>query len=101
MNKKIIFLLVTLIMLATTVFGATADVQLNGNIIDFTDSEGNKVDAQIINNRTLVPLRKIFEELGCNVEWEQDTLSPPTPDIQKQLKDPPPFFLRISQNLFP
>ena len=73
MNKKIIFILITLLMLATSVFAATANVQLNGSIIDFTDNEGNKVEAQIINNRTLVPLRKIFEELGCNVEWEATT----------------------------
>lgn len=74
MKKKISFLLVVLIMLfASTCFAVTANVQLNGKIIDFTDDNGNKVDAQIINNRTLVPLRKIFEELGCIVEWENET----------------------------
>lgn len=74
MKKKISFLVGMLVMLLTsTCFAVTADVQLNGKIIDFTDNEGNKVDAQIINNRTLVPLRKIFEELGCVVEWEQET----------------------------
>lgn len=73
MNKKIIFLVMILLLFTSVCFAATADVQLNGSIIDFTDKDGEKVDAQIINNRTLVPLRKIFEELGCNVEWEQET----------------------------
>lgn len=74
MKKKISFLFVILVMLLiSSCFAVTADVQLNGKIIDFTDNEENKVDAQIINNRTLVPLRKIFEELGCIVEWDNET----------------------------
>lgn len=44
-------------------------VQLNGEVIDFTDEKGNKVDPQIINERTMVPMRKIFEVLGADVEW--------------------------------
>lgn len=73
--KRLFSILVVMVtvLLATTCFATTADVQLNGKIIDFTDDNGNKVEAQIINNRTLVPLRKIFEELGCTVEWEQET----------------------------
>lgn len=48
-------------------------VQLNGENIDFTDAEGNVVNPQIINNRTMVPMRKIFETLGAEVEWDGDT----------------------------
>lgn len=55
------------------VLAATAEVQINGEIVDFTDSEGNKVDAQIINSRTMVPLRKIFELFGCEIEWDGET----------------------------
>lgn len=42
-------------------------VILNGTKIDFD------VQPQIINGRTLVPMRKIFEELGAVVDWEDST----------------------------
>lgn len=73
MNKKIILLILLLIFCTTTTLAATANVQISGDVIDFTDSDGNKVDAQIINSRTMVPLRKIFEILGCNIEWDGTT----------------------------
>lgn len=78
--KKFIKLILVVSILTTlfifnNVFAANVDVQLNGEIIDFTDSEGNKVNAQIINDRTMVPLRKIFEELGCEIIWNADTRS--------------------------
>ncbi len=47
-------------------------VQLNGEFVDFTDENGNKVEPQIINNRTMVPMRKIFEVFGGKVEWYQE-----------------------------
>lgn len=42
-------------------------VQLNGENISF------EVAPQIVNNRTLVPMRTIFEKLGANVEWDGQT----------------------------
>lgn len=59
-------------------------VQLNGEYIDFTDSEGNKVDPQIINDRTMVPMRKIFEVFGANVEWfpEDRSIKATTADLE-------------------
>ena len=74
--KKIIITLatiLTLLLIGTTTFASNVYVQLNGEIIDFTDSNGNRVDAQIVNNRTMVPLRKIFELLGATVEWDNST----------------------------
>lgn len=50
-------------------------VQLNGEFIDFTDENGQRVDPQIINNRTMVPMRKIFEAFGASVEWINETRS--------------------------
>lgn len=73
MNKKIFLLLVMLLLICTTTLAATVKVQINGNIIDFTDSNGAKVDPQIINSRTMVPLRKIFELLDCTIEWDDNT----------------------------
>ena len=73
MNKKIFLILAVLLLVCTSAFAATAKVQINGSVIDFTDSNGAKVDAQIINSRTMVPLRKIFEVLNCTVDWDGDT----------------------------
>lgn len=42
-------------------------VLLNGNILSFD------VPPQIINDRTMVPMRTIFEALGAQVDWNQDT----------------------------
>jgi len=42
-------------------------VLLNGKELEFD------VSPQIIGDRTMVPMRKIFEELGAKVEWEEET----------------------------
>ncbi len=46
----------------------TIKVMLNGAAIDFAD-----VAPQIINDRTMVPLRAIFEALGAEVAWDDAT----------------------------
>ena len=61
--KKIFILFVMLFSLTSFVYAADVNVQINGKIIDFTDSYG-KVNARIINERTMVPFRKVFNELG-------------------------------------
>ena len=48
-------------------------VLVNDQVIDFTDENGNVVEPKIINSRTMVPMRKIFEVFGANVEWEGTT----------------------------
>ncbi len=48
-------------------------VQLNGAYINFTDSEGNVSNPKILNNRTMVPMRKIFETLNAQVSWDEAT----------------------------
>ena len=42
-------------------------VKLDGKTLSFD------VPPQIINDRTMVPLRAIFEALGAEVEWENET----------------------------
>ena len=72
--KACILVMVCVISLAfSSVYAVEAEVQINGEIIDFTDAAGNKVNAQLINSRTMVPLRKIFEVLGCDILWDNDT----------------------------
>ena len=48
-------------------------VQLNGNILNFKDAQGNTSNPKIINNRTMVPMRKIFEAFNASVDWNEDT----------------------------
>ena len=71
--KKIIHLLLTIIILLNSIcviVNANDDitVKLNGQKIYF--------DQQPIirNNRTLVPMRAIFEAMGCEVEWDDGVI---------------------------
>lgn len=74
MKKNIIcFLIFSLTIISSIIYAATPEVQLNGEILDFTDANGNISNPQIINNRTMVPLRKIFEVLGCTIDWNGET----------------------------
>ncbi len=73
-SKKLLSLLLSMALTATTLAGtlsvaANSDitVTLNGVAIEFD------VPPQIINGRTMVPLRKIFEEIGALVKWDGDT----------------------------
>ena len=72
--KKFISLFIVFIMLFSTVAfadeeitGETASVVLNGEKIEFD------VNPMIINDRTMVPMRKIFEKLGAQVEWVEQS----------------------------
>ena len=69
--KKIIstLLIITLILsLNISVFANDEiTVKLNGSEISFD------VPPQLINNRTMVPLRAIFEALGATVDWNNET----------------------------
>ena len=71
--KRILGILIAVMMvvtLAATFVGAQQEitVKLNGENIDFAD-----VKPQIINSRTMVPLRAIFEALGASVDWDDAT----------------------------
>jgi hypothetical protein len=46
----------------------TITVAIDGRTLDF-----NGVEPQIVNGCTMVPMRAIFEELGCVMEWNADT----------------------------
>lgn len=71
--KKIILVCMLILVMSTSVFAADVNVQINGENVNFTDSNGQTVNAQIINSRTMVPMRKIFEVLGAEVEWDGET----------------------------
>lgn len=70
--KRIFGILIAVMMVITltaTIVGAQQEisVKVNGEKVDFD------VKPQIINSRTMVPLRAIFEALGANVEWDDAT----------------------------
>ena len=57
-----------ILSLSNTAFAnENVTVQLNGEVLEFD------VQPQIINGRTLVPMRVIFENLGAAVEWDDNT----------------------------
>ncbi len=71
MKKFIALLLVciSLMAVATGVAAATSTkVYVNGEEVFFPDTK-----PMLIEGRTLVPLRAVFEKLGADVEWDQDT----------------------------
>lgn len=61
-------------------------VILNGEYVDFTDELGNVVEPQLINDRTMVPMRKIFEVFGANVQWDGETETVTAVTEEKVLK---------------
>lgn len=65
MKKIISLLLILAAFLSFTAAYAENNVTVNlcGKVLEFD------VQPTIINDRTMVPMRKIFEELGANVEW--------------------------------
>ena len=71
--KKILSVILALSLAAGLLIGATSvsadeiTVELDGNPIEFD------VKPEIIDGRTMVPLRKIFEEIGALVKWDNDT----------------------------
>ena len=73
MKKSILFIAtLILIMLSSIVLASqeVIEVKLNDKYIDFTDEQGRRVDPELINDRTMVPMRKIFETLGADIEWD-------------------------------
>lgn len=72
-SRKIIATALALSVMLTLFFGVRSisakdvTVVLDGKEIEFD------VEPRIIDGRTMVPLRKIFEEIGAKVKWDGDT----------------------------
>ncbi len=65
MKKKILVLTLILLLLAGTVYAAeNIKVIVNGREVQ------SDVPAQVINGRTMVPLRAVSESLGADVQWD-------------------------------
>lgn len=69
--KKLLSFILVAVMLSVACFAADdVTVKLNGEVVDCA-AYGQA--ATIVDGRTLVPLRAIFEALGATVEWDQGT----------------------------
>ena len=70
-HSRVGSVILIMIMLLSTFIPVSANneigVYLNGTRLEFD------VPPQIIDGRTLVPMRKIFESLGAVVSWDSDT----------------------------
>ena len=65
--------------------GILSGILILGGISSFADENVNvklndellvfDTQPQIINDRTLVPMRKIFEEIGAQVQWDDGTVN--------------------------
>lgn len=67
---SVIFIVSLIVFASTNVFAASQNdisVTVDGYTVEFD------VEPTIINGRTMVPLRAIFEALGASVEWEPST----------------------------
>lgn len=69
-KKLTAFSLAAVFFCSVSAFGAEAYVKLNGKEINFEDQK-----AEIINGRTLVPLRGVFDNMGFKVSWNEETRS--------------------------
>lgn len=71
MKKVLLMFVVTLLSFTSVYVSVMADenidVILDGSVLEFD------VPAQVINERTMVPVRKIFESMGATVEWDNET----------------------------
>ena len=65
MRKAIFTILFTMAMSCAANAATTANITVNGSPIDS--------DAVIVDGRTLVPVRGVFEKLGFTVEWTNET----------------------------
>lgn len=76
MKKFLIGLGCCFIMIFSVCYASDVQVQVNGDVLNFADSNGNVVNPQIINDRTMVPFRKIFNSLNVadeNITWIAET----------------------------
>ena len=73
MKKFLCMALTVVLLLSVTVMPAFADdrtvsVNLKGEALVFPDTQ-----PQLVNGRTMVPMRFIFEALGTSIYWEDAT----------------------------
>ena len=66
--KKLTATLLSVFALSQACYAQDVQVSLNGNIVNFPSQQ-----ALIVENRTLIPVRGLFDEMGYSIDWNNDT----------------------------
>ncbi len=66
--KKFVALTLSALMMCSSVFAGGISVNLNGENVEFANQA-----PVIIEGRTLIPLRGVFEKLGYEISWDNET----------------------------
>ena len=77
MKKFISVLIAVISVFCLTICANAADEKINVYLDGFYGTDGQKINfdvpPQTINNRTMVPIRAIFEAMGATVDWDDAT----------------------------
>ena len=68
--KKFVALTLSTLMMCSSVFANGISVNLNGENVEFSNQS-----PVIVEGRTLIPLRGVFEKLGYEISWDNETKS--------------------------
>ena len=66
--KRFLSLTLSTLMMCSSVFAGNISVNLNGENIEFSNQA-----PVIVEGRTLIPLRGVFEKLGYEINWDNET----------------------------
>lgn len=77
MKKFFLAVLTGVLIISTTICVSAASKEINVYLDGFLGVDGQKikfdVPPQIINDRTMIPIRAVFESMGASVEWDKAT----------------------------
>lgn len=76
--KKFITLIIAVFLISSVAISVSAAAEnINVYLEGFSGSDGEKINfdvpPQTVNNRTMVPIRAIFEAMGATVDWDDST----------------------------
>ena len=66
--KRFVAVSAAVLMMCSSVMAGEINVKLNGEAVEFSSQE-----PVVIEGRTLIPLRGVFEKLGYEIEWDNKT----------------------------
>ena len=79
--KKFVALTLSALMMCSSVFAGGISVNLNGENVEFANQA-----PVIIEGRTLIPLRGVFEKLGYEISWDNETKTATFTKVDTEVK---------------
>ncbi len=79
--KRFIALTLTTVMMCSSAFAGDISVNLNGENVEFSNQA-----PVIIEGRTLIPLRGVFEKLGYEISWDNETKTATFTKVDTEVK---------------